>query len=92
MFKCPHCKFKTITLSKKVGGDSRFSTRVTCPHCFRKSKLPWWSFFVQMIFFVSGIYILKNNKFISINALVIMSYSIITVVTIPALIPLKKLK
>ena len=92
MFKCPYCKFKTITFWKKVGGDSRFSTRITCPYCFRKSKLPWWKFFVQMIFIVPGISIFKNNNFFLINGLGIMIYTYIVIIIIPALIPLKKIE
>ncbi|AVK47621.1 hypothetical protein AXY43_06020 [Clostridium sp. MF28] len=92
MFKCPHCKFKTITLWKKVGGDSRFTKRITCPYCFRKSKLPWWSFFVQMIFFASAIPIFEDSNFRLISAFGIVIYSMIVIVVIPALFPLKKLK
>ncbi|MDF2883854.1 MAG: hypothetical protein K0R54_4419 [Clostridiaceae bacterium] len=91
MFKCPYCKFKTITFWKKVGGDSRFTTRVTCPRCLRKSKLPWWRGVVQIIFFIVGGYILKNNNLYFVNVLGIMIYVYSVILILPALIPLKKI-
>lgn len=92
MFKCPYCKYKTITLSKKVFGDSRFSTRVTCPHCLSKSKHPWWSFPLQMVILILGITIIGDNKCFLTNGFEIPSYMIIVCTIIPALIPLKKIK
>ena len=92
MFKCPYCQYKTITFSKKVCGDSRFSTRVTCPHCFNKSKQPWWSIPLQMVICIISICIVKHNNFLSIDGFEIVSYVIIIYTILPALIPLKKIR